>query len=92
MGKYLNFYKERIKTGRIEDGLCNYFDNDEEIDLMRPTSEDFDKLYDERRCTTYWASGLHEDVPYHEIHWPFTPLRQTVVLFMAALAGEFDED
>lgn len=91
MGKYLNFYKERIKTGRIEDGLCNYFVNSEELDLMYPTDEDFDMLLDENLCTTYWASGMHEDTPYRGIHWPFTPLRQTIVLFMAALAGEFDE-
>lgn len=95
MGKYLDFYKEHIKTGRIEDGLRNHFNNDanyEILDLVTPNEHDMNALAGESLCTTYWASGMHEDIPYNQIHWPFTPLRQTLVLFMAALAGEFDED
>lgn len=99
--KYLDFYESCMKTGQLPGcGLCETFTDyiedeegwiddepDEIFELFTPTIDDIDRLYDEGLCYLYWASGLSERYTkkrYHE----FTPLRQTIVLFMAAINGE----
>lgn len=78
--KYLALYYEWMKTGKLpnENGLCSEF--------SRPSSWDFEDhplfplfIPDGSDCWNYWAGarGIR-----------FNPLRQNIVLLMAAMAGE----
>ena len=84
--KYLSFYKKCIKTGRMPHlGLCSNFLGDERLDLFEPTTKDLKSLRKEGLSILYWGAGLP---PYPGSGTSFTPLRQTIVLFMAAMNGE----
>jgi len=95
--KYLEMYKEWAKTGElprnggyshiITGGLCSLIDKDK-LYPLHPISGDYAKLQCEDCSTAYWASGIpgySKKDPYK-----FTPLRQNIVLFLAAMAGELD--
>lgn len=102
MGKHLDFYYECMATGRLKDtfgsGLCgnalySYIDN-ELLNLFIPTLEDEKKLLDEGCSIGWWGyevplfeSWGFESSVDEKLH-SFTPLRQTIVLFMAAINGE----
>ncbi len=88
--KYLEFYEKCMVTGELPNrkGLCNEFgyrygsDEKENPDLnvFYPPAGEY---------TTYWGFGL--DLIGNNTHKEsiaFTPLRQTIVLFMAAMNGE----
>lgn len=88
MGKYLDFYKECIMSGRIpsmqrpqaDGGLCGVFGT-RIMYVFTPTNDDCDE-YDV--CTwSYFAS---------DPGWPrilgFGPTRQNIVLLLAAMNGE----
>lgn len=86
--KYLPLYYKWIKKGLPEDGLCNSLpENDALFQLMTPL--------DEYKYLAYW--GFNGEMRYRrsyglaineEIWNSFTPLRQNIILFMAALNGE----
>lgn len=81
IGKHLKFYYESMNDDIMPfSGLCNcvvqgYLDR-ETFYLMEPENM--------RGSMAYWASG-DKDRSYQHI---FTPLRQTIVLFMAAINNE----
>jgi hypothetical protein len=90
--KYLPLYEEWIKTGKIEDdvdrltgwgGLCNtVLGNEENKDMLKL----FEPLNGEHSGTNFWAA----DLPHGDSNrvYGFTPMRQTIVLFLAAINGE----
>lgn len=98
--KFIDFHNKSMKTGRLADhpampktwdkisGLCDAFDNEltttsETFDLFKPTQEDRDNLYYENLASFAWASGKSDP------QWGvYTPLRQTIVLFCAAIEGQ----
>ena len=97
MKKHLEFYKACMETGVLPKeiyggGLCNCA-NEELIDTdllddLHPTDEDFDKLMDEHKNRCYWGSDLNSVEYLNTLSHSFTPLRQTIVLFMAAMNNE----
>ncbi len=83
-GKYLKFYNDAIKYGKMKDaGLCECFEFDGFIVLFEPTYENKDELRDNKKSVMYWGSDNGNWLCYK-----FTPLRQTIVLFMAAMNNE----
>lgn len=82
---YLDFYKKCMETGRIPDnGLCNCFES-QLFEYVKP-------LLNERQFGyphNYWAFGEDTtNLVSLEVAQRFTPLRQTIVLFMACLNNE----
>jgi hypothetical protein len=79
--KYLKFYKECMKTGRMpHSGLCMHFDGDPLFDLFSI----------DQPCFRYWAYD-GEPIPLMFVDYAkykFTPFRQTIVLLMAAMNNE----
>jgi hypothetical protein len=85
MGKYLDFYKKCMKKGMPRDnwlntpceGLCESFiQNDlgtDDLDLFEPIDYQYNS-----NVPAYWGGEIGI----------FTPLRQTVVLFLAAMNNE----
>ena len=91
--KYLSIYelwapKGKMLPGETRDtsGLCDYFNGDPLFELMKPTVKDEEQLRHEGKSTYVWASdvGYEEDGEF----FTFNPLRQTIVLFMAAMNDE----
>lgn len=89
--KYLDFYYKCLETGLIVDkgqlslGLCAALPRSFQKTFY-PTVDEEDTLLKEGFCPVYWASGLplyHKDETC-----VFTPLRQTIVLLMAAMNNE----
>lgn len=91
--KYLPLYFEWMKTGQLPygNGLCFEFDisqggTDEIFNLFKP-------LY-LSGAPAYWAESpsmtrISEiNLPNHTFGRAFTPFRQNIVLFMAAMNGE----
>lgn len=68
-------------------GLCSMARRDqiskELLTLFIPTEEDKKELREEGYSAVYWGGGDDGSLPYI-----FTTLRQTIVLFMAAINGE----
>lgn len=81
--KYLEFYNKCMTTGVMPykenketcGGLCSIFPRSEELKLMSP---------DDKRLW-YWG---HSDEYWNGDGTTFTELRQTIVLFMAAMNNE----
>jgi hypothetical protein len=89
IGKHLQFYLHSIQSGTIKDfGLCNSIKSGL-LDLFIPTKEDEDVLRREGVSVLFWGSGLPSGHKYdHERWYSFSPLRQTIVLLMAAINNE----
>lgn len=94
-GKHLAFYKECMETGELTytgpgSGLCQSArDGHIDQDLLRYFEPDADQVFileAENLSNGWWASGLKRNDD--EKYTAFTPLRQTIVLFMAAINGE----
>ena len=94
---YLSFYERCMITSevpRIKDcltdegyhnGMCQHLPIEFQ-EIMAPDGDEDKELLNEGFCDAYWGSGLprnHEDE-----RKLFTPLRQTLILFMAAMNGE----
>jgi len=91
-GKHLQFYMDCMITNQMpNDGLCictddcggvlsNYL-----LELFYPSYEECAKLDMEGKSSAYWASGTKRHKNDFDV---FTELRQTIVLFMAAMNGE----
>lgn len=91
--KYLHLYKEWMEKGEISDmGLCNCFGSPFRgkyqplFELMRPTTENLLDIIDEGKDEVLWGADKPRFSPGD--FKGFTPLRQTIVLFMAAINGE----
>lgn len=91
MKKYLPLYEKWMETGRIpNNGLCNSIGS-RKLSVFRPS-----RKYSEARgyFHDYWYWGYDGKANYNlrlDYKWhKFTPLRQTIVLLMAAMAGELD--
>lgn len=89
---YLDFYYKCMEAGQILPmndmgvGLCGYIQNYPNFKLIVPTKDDYIKLDKEDLSLAYWGSGNEVDHPENEKG--FTPLRQTIVLFLAAINNE----
>lgn len=94
MGKHLDFYERNIEHMIMPDeGLCMCASDDKiSSDILeeyfQPTPEERYDLVTEGLSTFYWGSGISKYNQYDEIAYVFTPLRQTIVLFMAAINNE----
>ena len=91
--KYLPLYEKWLEKGTMPfdkkmdvSGLCDYFGEDSLFQLIIPTNEDFNQLESEGKSTYLWASDLlwNDDREFYT----FNPLRQNIVLFMAAMNNE----
>lgn len=90
IGKHLKFYMDCMENEQIIPyfGLC-YSIQSEHLKLFYPTKEDEDKLREEGKSILYWGADIAPHWEYDKIRFHgFTALRQTIVLFMAAIAGE----
>lgn len=84
--KYLDFYKKYYGRNLPYAGLCSCFENDLAIEVFEPTDDDDQELIRDGYSTTWWGAGIKtEDRDYYEVRYGFTELRQTIVLFMAAM-------
>lgn len=107
--KYLEFYEAYFGKQLPRAGLCSvfegFFDTDPVLNTLHPTEANLDELRTQGLHTSYWGSGLGYAVgdeaeyasyyeAYEEIRYAFTPLRQTIVLFMAQLKEDelYEED
>lgn len=87
---FLDFYKECIPDGMMpKSGLCSVFIDTKEYDtlvLFRP------EVRDQEECFWAFDGEYRYDIwQYHNdkvITNCFSPLRQTIVLFCAAINGE----
>lgn len=89
-GKHLLFYMDCIGSLKMPcyglcDCACVGFIDDIVFDLLLPTNKELIELQREGLSTFFWASGKPTDFNYLG---SFTPLRQTIVLFMACLNNE----
>lgn len=91
MGKYLDFYNECVKEQRCN-FLCHVFtsemygkEDDPLFALFLPNDEELDRHYADGYCSRAW--GVHQDDPSDL----FSPLRQNIVLLLAAMNGEFNK-
>lgn len=87
--KYLPLYYKWMRTGEISgDGLCDC-ELGELFNLLRPTDHDMAIIRRKGLCDTFWASDLPCCGPFKfSEESDFTPLRQNIVLLMAAMSGE----
>ena len=86
---YLELYKKWMAAGKLPwQGLCNslakehqkqfgVYESNNDLRFFKP--EDHELVGNNK---TYWASGSHSERLYQ-----FTPLRQTILLLMAAEKG-----
>ena len=87
MKKYLEFYHKCMKTGRLpKTGLCYCFDHNEDIKLFYPPSDNGFWGYDGRNIPGLYFKEF--GVSPYDLRFAFTPLRQNIVLFLAAMNNE----
>lgn len=98
MGKHLDFYTQAMQGERmVTDGLCGAVGKkliDKKIfGRFTPTGADLEALLSEGLIPDYglqsfWACGIDKSENWIKRGYAFTPLRQTIVLFMAAINNE----
>lgn len=93
MKQFLEFYFEHMQSGEIPCvGLCSSLYPLQPFpyafNLIEPTIGDEWELEQENLSTVYWGSGLSIDAPIQERRYKFTPLRQNLVLLLAAINEE----
>ncbi len=85
---FLPKYKQYMKKEKMENsGLCICFadfEYQEFIDLIAPDWNELGKISISGPVRGYWGSGIKGDPAKYQ----FTPLRQNLVLLMAALNNE----
>lgn len=101
--KIMPLYNKWMASGRMNaSGLCDTkinkirvpsgrtwprgFEEIGLVDLFEPTGPIFKKMGDKGLSMGWWASELKTDDSNKR--YTFTPLRQTIVLFCAAINGE----
>lgn len=83
--KYLKLYEEWMENGEFP-FLCIYFDGKDPLfELFQPDREELCQHVDDGYCLRAWGVMNEDD------WWAPTPLRQTIVLFLAAMNGELDD-
>lgn len=85
--KYLDLYYEWMEKGMSTSGLCGYFDQDPAGYEYKFPAE-FRLIYDSvprHLVGGYWGAENPTDLFQCSV---FTPLRQNIVLLMAAMNGE----
>lgn len=87
---YLDYYKKWMETGELpNNGLCNSLSQPIDFGMyFMPTDEDLEELLSERCSCIYFTSGLQWDCDEIDKKELFTPLRQTIVLLLAAMNDE----
>lgn len=84
---YLKKYKEWMKSRRLpEAGLCNNLYRDKMLRLFIPYYREKQRLKRDGYCEIFWAAGVPTDSDGE--FRGFTTLRQTIVLFLAAMNNE----
>lgn len=100
--QHLDFYYKCMETGYLPEieggGLCNCAYNEkliseEDLNLFIPSNIDFKNLSDDNSSLIYWGYEfpyLEDDNPIEDYNrqYKFTPLRQTIVLLIAAIKDE----
>ena len=102
--KHLQFYYDCMATGRLpflngsfslKGGLCQaaecFLIDGELLDLFQPSIDEVSKLENLHMAAGFWGSEMTIEEVFKnpdDCYYAFTPLRQTVVLFMAAMNGE----
>jgi hypothetical protein len=82
--KYLDFYIECSKTGYLpKEGLCACLDNTPLLKLFVPDNEHVGLLF--------WGAAGNKDQTWHDWTHRFYPLRQNIVLLIAAMSGELNK-
>lgn len=82
--KYYDFYIECMATGFMPKmGLCNNFPKNHKLELFKPTIED---VYENEIHIATWGYFLRSCPGEQED--AFNTIRQTVVLFLAAMNNE----
>ena len=81
--KYLPLYRKWLKSGLQTEGLCGFFYGDPLFELINP----------EHGYDFFWGYDGMVDNHTHvhdeqDLFYGFTPIRQNVVLLMAAMNGE----
>ncbi len=96
--KLIDLHFEWAKKKKIEktkncytpyNGLCyslNTRGYNDFLDLVTPSKKESDELYGEGFCNAYWGAGLKRED--ENLMSAYTPLRQTIVLLICAMAGE----
>lgn len=86
---YMDFYYEHMMLGSFYgEGLCGCFGCDK-IELFKPTEQEYDAK------NINWEAWAYDGYPtkgrdllLSDVLHGFTPLRQTIVLFLAAMHEE----
>lgn len=87
--KYLDFHIKRFGNNMPCAGLCaNFADEDRRIKRLSPTISDIDELERHNYSSAWWGSGCKCNDDYFKMRYAYTPLRQTIVLFMSLLKEE----
>jgi len=88
--KYLKLYKQWMTSGEMTSGgLCDIFGvYDELFNLVKPDEYDKQQLELEDLPRWLWGYGLPKTGYLNDQFYTFTPLRQNIVLLMAAMNGE----
>jgi len=90
---YLPLYKKWMKTGLTGySGLCYYFEDSKYFELFIPNTDEKKFWYGTSLGLVYWGLDrvisdrviIGDEIETQE----FTPLRQNIVLFLAAMNGE----
>ncbi len=88
---FLQCYYDWMEAGRLpEGGLCSSTPGKLRgtLKLFEPTGDDFRRIHLELLSSIYWGSGLSVIDDSEKRMWSFTHLRQTIILFCAAINGE----
>lgn len=87
MKYFLSRHKEWLKSGRVPNGLCAPIGHTSHFKCLIPTQSDIaDLVYNGNKSIGFWASEMYWNNP--EKAFIYTPLRQNIVLFCAAMNGE----
>lgn len=93
MSIHLDFYYHCMASGEMPfEGLCicamNGIIDPDLLYLFKPSDTDILELQNSEKCTIMWGSDLHKFDASKKCFSGFGPLRQTIVLFMAAINNE----
>jgi hypothetical protein len=92
--KLIDYHYEWLESGRIPlIGLCNTLEHinskyKEELKMFTPNVMNYVKLMESNESTLFWASNLPRVSSEEDLHFKYTELRQTIVLFICAMCDE----
>lgn len=89
---YLDFYKTYLELGCLpKEGLCLSLNHPKRLRLFIPTYDEYPSLMPPEDYLWGYDGAFHASfsgVPREVIETSFSPLRQTIVLFLAAMNNE----